>query len=92
MPLPKHILEDLAARRARENEAAERDEMRLMMVTSAWCIFWSLAGILSILWSAHTTNLFHGRIAFYAGIGLGNGGILFTLLNAYRVGEKRGYW
>jgi hypothetical protein len=92
MPVPKHLLEGLAARRARENEEADRDKLRLMMATAGWCVFWTAAGIFPILWSAHTTSLLYGRIAFYAGIGIGNGGILFTLLNAYRVGEKRGYW
>jgi hypothetical protein len=82
----------MAQRRSRENEAAERDKLRFMAVAAAWCVFWSAAGIVPILWSAHTTSMFYGRVAFYAGIGIGNGGILFTLLNAYRVGEKRGYW
>ena len=92
MPLPKHLLEEMALRRAVENEGAERDKLRLVLVTATACVFWAIAGIAPILWSAHTTSLVYGRIAFFAGVGIGNGGILFTLLNAYRVGEKRGYW
>jgi hypothetical protein len=45
-----------------------------------------------IAWSAHTTDEVLGHAAFWGGLGLGNSGIIYTLLAAYRRGEKRGDW
>jgi hypothetical protein len=49
-------------------------------------------GLFLMLWSAHTTDAGYGRIAFYAGLIVGNGGILYTLIAAYIFGERRGDW
>jgi hypothetical protein len=66
--------------------------VRDLSISAVTCLGWALAGIACIAWSAYTSDLFAGRIAFYGGIGLGNGGVIFTLLGAYRRGEKRGDW
>ena len=92
MPLPKHLLDDLAARRETESRSAERDKWRDIISTSLQCLAWAAAGIALILWSAHTTDITYGKAAFFAGLGIGNGGIIFTLLAAYRRGERRGDW
>ena len=92
MPIPRKYYEQLQARRAEETHEA-RAELRRDLVRSALlCWFWAALGIALILWSAHTTSMFYGRMAFVAGIGTGNGGVIFTLLGAYRRGEKRGDW
>ena len=81
------------ARRYESNSVlAERDKLWDYLRTALFCFFWSALGIVCILWSAHTTNLVYGRIAFFGGLGMGNSGIVFTLLAAYRRGEKRGDW
>lgn len=92
MPLPKHLLDELGARRDAESKEAQRDKWRDILVTSLQCLAWSAVGIALVLWSAHTTSLTYGRMAFFAGLGIGNGGIIFTLLAAYRRGERRGDW
>ena len=92
MPLPKELREEMAARHDAAHGRAERDRLWDLVRTALQCFAWSGLGIALILWSAHTTSLTHGTIAFWAGVGIGNGGILFTLLAAYRRGEKRGDW
>ena len=92
MPLPEEILDELDARHRGERDQAERDKWRDLAWTGLQCLAWSFAGIALILWSAHTTSLAYGRMAFFAGVALGNGGIIFTLLAAHRRGERRGDW
>jgi hypothetical protein len=45
-----------------------------------------------VAWSFHTTDTSYGRMAFFGGLGVGNGGVIFTLLAVYRRGEARGDW
>lgn len=92
MPLPRPLREEMAASRAREREVAERDKQRALGWAALQCVGWAALGVFLILWSAHTTDMTYGRVAFYGGIGAGNGGVLFTLLAAYRRGERRGDW
>ncbi len=92
MPLPKDILEELAAKRRMERETAERDKRRALIICALLCLGWSALGCLLIMWAAHTTSALWGRVAFWAGLGLGYGGIIFTLMETYRRGERRGDW
>ena len=92
MPLPAELLEEMSATRQAESDAADRDRLRDFVRSGLMCLGWSMLGIALILWSAHTLNSIYGWIAFFAGLGIGNGGILFTLIGAYRRGEKRGDW
>ncbi len=92
MPLPKELLEDMARRYESKAVLAERDKLWDHVRTALTCFIWAALGIACILWSAHTTSLVYGRIAFFGGLGVGNAGIIFTLLAAYRRGEKRGDW
>ena len=92
MPLPTELREKQAARRRAAHAEAERDRVRDLIRTALLCFAWSALGIFLILWSAHTTSRVHGLIAFWGGLGAGNGGIIFTLLAAYRRGERRGDW
>jgi len=43
-----------------------------------------VARIFFLAWSMHTSNQSYGEAAFWAGLGIGNGGVLFTGLAAYR--------
>ena len=92
MPLPRHRLEELQARRDEESAAAERDKFRDYLWTAVQCLIWCALGLLGIGWGLHSTDATYGKIAFYAGVGAGNAGILFPLLAAYRRGEERGDW
>jgi len=74
-------------------EAEAGRERRADFIRSAIaCIAWAAIGIYCLAWSVHTTDPTLGSAAFFAGIGLGNGGVIFTLLAAYRRGERRGDW
>jgi hypothetical protein len=82
----------MAAKRRQEHVDAQRDKGRGLALWALACWAWSALGILCMAWSVHTTDLALGRLAFYAGLGIGNGGILFTALAAYRWGERHGHW
>ncbi len=84
--------ESMAERRRREHVQAERDKFRDYVLTALACLGWCAVGLSLIAWSVHTTDETWGHAAFYAGIGIGNAGIIYTLLAAYRRGEKRGDW
>ena len=90
MPIPPDVMEELINKRAAEHSAARRDTIRDLVLTAALCLGWGALGIFLILLAAHLTDAIVARVAFYGGIAIGNGGIIFTLLNTYRRLEKRG--
>jgi hypothetical protein len=86
-------LRDAIAARARvEREQAQGDTLRDLLSTALQCVAWVALGLFLIAWAFHTTSETWGRIAFLSGIAIGNGGWIFTMLAAYRRGEKRGDW
>ena len=92
MPLPGELLEQMAAK-ARAAESRARWDTRLdLFITSLVCMSFAGAGIGLIGFAIHTTDAWVGRACFWGGLGLGNSGIIFTLLAAYRRGERRGDW
>ena len=92
MPLPNALLEEMEERRREEVAAADRDKWRDLLRTALLCVLWCGLGLFCLAWALHTTDAAYGRIAFWAGIAIGNGGWIFTVLAAYRRGEKRGDW
>lgn len=92
MPLPSALLEELGEKRAAESREASRDQRRAMARTALLCVVWCVLGLALIGWALHTTDEALGKIAFWGGLTAGNGGMIFTLLSAYRRGEDRGDW
>lgn len=88
--MPPALLEEMSRRRAEEYRLAERDRWRSYALSAVVCLLWAIVGLGCIGWSLHTTDERLGQVLFYAGLALGNGGIVFTLLDAYRRGERRG--
>jgi hypothetical protein len=86
------MVEEMSRRRADEHVEARRATRRDLAWTAMQCVRWVLLGLFLLGWSIHTTDMVLGRAAFYAGLGIGNGGWLFTVLAAYVRGEKRGDW
>jgi hypothetical protein len=92
MPLRKELLEEMGRAREIAEREADRVRRRDMIRTGALCVVWMLLGLYLIGWSMHTTDERYASAAFYAGWIIGNAGIIFTLLDAYRRGEQRGDW
>ena len=76
-------------RRAAEEEAAARAQRREALVILATCVLWAALGLLLVMWSAHTSNVDHGRIALGAGVIIGNGGVLATLIYAWYRAQRK---
>jgi len=92
MPSRRGTVEEFVERNADADARADRERRNDMLRTAAACIAWAAVGIYCLMWSIHTTDMTLGKAAFYCGIGVGNGGVIFTLLAAYRRGERRGDW
>jgi hypothetical protein len=90
--LPEEIALEMNMRLAELMKDAERDKRRDLILSGLACVAWATLGVLCVVWSAYTTNETYARLAFYGGVALGNGGVAFTLLAAYRRGEQRGDW
>ena len=91
MPSPQ-ILDAIAERAIQASEDADRERFRDLIRSALLCLFWAAVGLFCVAWSVHTTDVAYGKMAFFAGLGLGNGGIAFTLAAAYIRGERRGDW
>lgn len=70
----------------------ERDRWKDFRRTALECVLWPFMSMACIGWALHTTDVAYGKAAFFAGIAIGNGGVIFSLLAAYRRGEARGDW
>jgi hypothetical protein len=90
MPLRQQLLEEMAERREVAEREAERARRRELTRAALLCVGWMLLGLYFLAWSMHTDSYDYGRIAFYGGLIVGNGGIVYTLLETYRRLEKRG--
>jgi hypothetical protein len=88
----RELRERMELARARAEERARGDTRRDLAWTALRCVLWCLAGLALMAWALHTTDAALGRIAFSAGIIVGNGGMLATGLRAYLRGERRGDW
>jgi hypothetical protein len=92
MPDLKRLRDEMSVARAVERERSAGDRRRMVVKTALACVAWMAIGVYLLAWSMHTRDVDTGRMFFYAGIGIGNGGILFTLVYAYAKGERRGHW
>jgi hypothetical protein len=91
VPVSREGREEMSLKRAAEAERANRDTVRSLVLTALSCVGWCAVGLLFLMWSAHTTDVGYGRIAFFGGLVVGNGGILVTLIVAYARAERRGH-
>jgi hypothetical protein len=92
MPIPADIRDELARRRFAEHREAQRDTRRDYVRTALACWGWCMLGIAFIAFSMRLTHQTIAEALFWSGLGIGNAGMIFTLLAAYRRGEKRGDW
>ena len=92
MPIPLELREELARRRDAEHQQARRDTRRDYIRTALVCWAWCILGLAFIALSFHLTDMTIAEGFFWTGLGVGNAGMIFTLLGAYRRGEQRGDW
>ena len=90
MPLPAHILQEIGEARDAAQRRAARERFWSWTRTLALCLFWCLLGMYLVGWAFHTTSTYYGTIAFWSGLFVGDGGVLFTFLIAWRKAEARG--
>ncbi len=91
MPLAKEVLDKIGKERLAAQLQAERERTRLWVRTGLLCVVWPLLGLSLVAWSLHTTNALYGQIAFWGGLGIGDGATLFTLVSAWRTAERKGW-
>jgi hypothetical protein len=93
MAITRELLESLeAAARESASVAADRERRRDLFRATLQCLTWSAVGLACIGWGFHSTDAELGRVVFVGGVGAANAGIIFTILGAYRRGERRGHW
>ena len=88
----QEVLDAMAERAMRAAEDADRERFRDLIRSALLCVVWAAVGLFFVAWSVHTTDVAYGKMAFFTGLGIGNGGIAFTLAAAYIRGERRGDW
>ncbi len=91
MPLPRDVLERIGEQRLAAQLQAERDRRRLWLRTGILCVIWPLLGMFLVAWAFHTTNRLQGEVAFWAGLGIGDGATLFTVVAAWRTAQRKGW-
>lgn len=53
-------------------------------------LIWLIVGLFLLFWSFHTTDTRYADLAFWGGIGLGDGGMLMTLIRARHEADRCG--
>jgi hypothetical protein len=92
MPLPKEYRDGLIERHEIDERAARRETWRDMLRTIGHLAFWVLCGLALFGFAFHTSDHSIGMIFWYAAHAVWIGGVTFSLLAAYRRGERRGDW
>ena len=92
MPIPRKAYDELIAKHELAHRAAKGDTFRDLLKTSGHLAFWVACGLAFIGMALHTSDPGWGRIMWLAGHTVWIAGVLFSLLAAYRRGEKRGDW
>ena len=92
VPTPRKGYREMIERSEGEHRAAQGETVGDLVKTCGHMVFWVLAGWTLIGFSAHGTDATLGWILYWLGFAVWIPGVLFSLLAAYRRGEKRGDW
>ena len=72
-------------------ERARRADIRSIFLRYGFeYVVWFVIGMYLLYWSLHTIDTRYAGLAFWGGIGVGDAGMLFTLIRARREAEKCG--
>ena len=83
MPNRRELYEEMGRRNAAAEREAQRHDRMSLAAAGLACLGWCAAGLFLIGWSLHTTDADLGRVAFWSGLLVGNGGIVYTLLGVH---------
>ncbi len=92
MALERPYEQEQVERNALLDREARRDYWRDIVRTMLHLAFWVSVGLAFLGMALHTHDVVLGRILWLAGQTLWLGGVLFSLLAAYRRGNRRGDW
>jgi ABC-type siderophore export system fused ATPase/permease subunit len=92
MPIEPKRYQELIEKHEEAHHAAKSDTFRDLLMTCGHLLFWVLCGLAFLGMALHTTDASWGSIFWKAGHLIWIAGVLFSLLAAYRRGEKRGDW
>jgi O-antigen/teichoic acid export membrane protein len=92
VPIDKRLYEEMQVKREAEHRAAERDRRWSLLVSCVSCLVWAFLGLVCYGFAFHTTDAGLAEIFKWGAYVITYGGVSFTLLRAYRKGEKRGDW
>jgi hypothetical protein len=89
---PKLTIEERALE-IEELERAIRTQTRFLYLRyGSEYLVWLLVGLYLLFWSFHTTDSRYAGLSFWGGIGLGDAGMLWTLVRARHDAERRGLY
>lgn len=92
MPMPKRYLDAQIESRQRSEREAGRETRRDLLRACAHIAFWVVCGMALLGLALHSADPLIGRVFWLAGQTVWLGGVMFSLLGAYRRGERRGDW
>ena len=82
--------EERARERLEADRLATRDARIALLRAAAECWFWCILGLACLAWSFHTGDKRSGLVAFWGGLVIGNGGLLFALIRHHNLAKERG--
>jgi hypothetical protein len=89
---PKLTIEERALE-IEELERAIRTQTRFLYLRyGSEYLVWLLVGLYLLFWSFHATDSRYAGLSFWGGIGLGDAGMLWTLIRARHDAERRGLY
>lgn len=92
MPMPQEYRDQLLERHLTAEAEARRATRRDLLRTCGHLVFWVACGLVLFGLAFHTDNYQIGMVFWWAAHAVWLSGVAFSLLAAYRRGEKRGDW
>ena len=92
MPMPQRYRDELVASHERAYREARSETFRDLLRTAGHLGIWVCSGLSLLGLALHSSVHMTGMVFWWAGHAVWLGGVSFSLLAAYRRGEKRGDW
>jgi hypothetical protein len=73
-------------------KAVREQTKRLYLRYGFEYVVWFIVGLYLLYWSFHTTDTRYAGLAFWGGIGVGDAGMLWTLIRARHEAERVGLY